>query len=148
MKRVSLRNKMALLALSCTFGFGAHAQIVDATNSTPCDAHVRFYALDISSCAVVAFDQAVYTIPAGTVTSFPITISWSMPPTVTYTVITEAADAACGFPGTKVSAPICTYAPAGTLPACPACAPSYVDAPPPNFPPGPSTMHFPLSIHL
>lgn len=138
-----------LSALLCAAGFGAKCQTADASNSTACDAIVRFTAVDIATCAVVATDPTTYVVPAGTLAgTFFIPAAWvPSPPGVSYIIIAEVADAACGFPGVLVGLPFCGTLPTDLLPTCPACAPGVVDNPGPVFPAGSAGMVYPLIIH-
>lgn len=152
MKRVFRMKAMLLSALLCAIGFGTKAQIADASNSTLCSVMVRFYAVDVATCTVVATDAGPYFIPALTPPPMFIPAAW-VPgfPAAPYFIVAEVADAACGFPGVFVGPPIapCGYVPTAPLPPCPGCKAALVDNPGPIFPPGGggAGMHYPLNVH-
>ncbi len=148
MKRVFQMKTLFLSALLCAIGFGAKAQIADATNNMPCDVVVRFYAIDPITCATLATDPGPYIIPSGAGPLF-LPAAWVPGPPVTqYFIVAEVAYAACGFPGVLVgSGGICGYVPTAPIPPCPPCKNGVVDNPGPIFPPGSGGVHYPLNVH-
>ena len=151
MKRVFKMKTLLLSALLCGAGFGVNAQIADASNTTACSVMVRFYAVDVATCNVVATDPGPHFIPALTPPSIPIPAVWfPAPPAAPFIIVAEVADVACGWPGVLVGPPVapCGYVPTAPLPPCPGCGFTLVDNPGPIFAgPGAPGMHYPLTVH-
>lgn len=149
MRRVFQMRTLLLAALLCAVGFGAKAQIADATNNTPCNVIVRFYAIDAVTCATVATDAGPYGIPSGGPVTFIPAVWVPGPPAAPYFIVAEVAFAGCGFPGVFVGAPIgaCGYVPTAPLPPCKPCGMALVDNPGPVFTPGSGAAHYGLNVH-